>query len=354
MTMYDLTKKSWKTIGSVPWVSTSSGVSIAWMGKNHIIVFGSNTEQDGAIIVAYNIILGVGSCRYPMKMYKEGTRIYCYHDRIILEASNHIGMLPYVLETKRNLSSLLGSHEIVQEECTEFADWGMPIKPLPVSNEVKELLKLGLTERNICAQVIQPLLEKDNVKKLKKVLKEFKDVPESVVVQLISYVLQLVDTNDVNVTSLQDFAKWFYIFYQTEEAEEKIDLLNYVFQISFSDALLIPYLRESLTLNDTLFLMSYISFLLVDLDSDFDVDYESKLCDWCILLMDAFYQQFLITKDEKVTNVLNSTLSAVTSIVSKLSKIDDLLPLLNKIVSGKLLIDDNEDTLSYTIEMMQI
>lgn len=352
--MYDLVKKSWKTVGSVPWVSTQSSVSLAWMGKNHLILFGSNTEQDGAIIVAYNIVLGVGSCRYPMKMYTEGARIYCYNDRIILEASNHIGMLPYVLETKRNLSSLLGSHEIIQEECTEFADWGMPIKPLPVCDEVQELLKLGLTERSICSQVIQPLFEKNDCQNIRNTLKYFKDVPESILVQLINYTLRLINFNKINVSSLQDFAKWYTDFSHLEKSKDKIELLNHVFEISFSDALLIPYLRESLTLNDALFLMTYITFLLIDTDSDIDVAYESKLCDWCILLMDAFYQQFLMTKDEKVTNVLDNSLATIASLVSHLNKIDNVLPLLNKIVSGKVLTDDSEDTLSYTIEMMQI
>lgn len=353
MTLYDLTKKSWKTIGTVPWVSALSSVSLAWMGKNHLLVFGSNTEQDGAIIVAYNTLLGVGSCRYPMKMYTEGARMYCFNDRIILEASNHIGMLPYVLETKRNLSSLLGSHEIIQNECTEIADWGTPTKPLySVSEEIKELLKLGLTERVICSQILQPYFEKSDCKSIKKVLKEFKDVPESVLVQLLSYTLKLVDYTDADLSSFEEFGQWFTDF--SEKSKDVHELLNYAFEISFSDALLIPDLRKYLTLNDTLFLLAYISHMLIDSESDFDTDYESKLCDWCILLTDAFYQQFLMTKDEKVTQVLHNTLQVVSSLVKQLDKIDDLLPLLNKFVTRRFKPDESEDTLSYTIELMQI
>ncbi|KAL4719177.1 hypothetical protein ACJJTC_017601 [Scirpophaga incertulas] len=123
LTAYNLAEKTWKSIGSVSCISTLSRVSMAWMGKHHLVLFGSNIEQDGAIIVAYNVVLGVSSCKYPMKMYSEGARLYCYNDRLILETSNHIGMLPYVLETKRNLSSLLGSQEIIQDDCMEIANW---------------------------------------------------------------------------------------------------------------------------------------------------------------------------------------------------------------------------------------
>ncbi|XP_028175263.1 uncharacterized protein LOC114363665 [Ostrinia furnacalis] len=350
MTVYDLLSKSWKSVGSVPWVSTLSTVSLAWMGKNHLIAFGSNTDQDGAIIVAYNTLLGVGSCRYPMKMYTEDARLYCFYDRIILEASNHIGMLPYVLETKRNLSSLLGSHEIVQDECTEIADWGTPTRPIyTASDEIKELLKLGITERAVCSQVVQPYFEKCDSEGIKNVLKEFNDIPESVLVQLLNYTLKLAHYTDACV---DDFEKWYNTF--SENSKPVKELLDYAFEITFSDALLIPYLRESLNLNDTLFLMSYMSHLLMDSETEFNTDYESKLCDWCILLTDAFYQQFLMTKDEKVTNVLCHTLEVVSSLVQQLDKIDELLPLLNKFVTGRFKPHENEDSLPYTIELMQI
>ncbi|CAG9794099.1 unnamed protein product [Diatraea saccharalis] len=352
---FDLLKKSWKTVGSVPWISTVSSVSVAWMGKNHLILFGSNIEQDGAIIVAYNIALGVGSCKYPMKMYTEGARLYCFNDRIILEASNHIGMLPYVLETKRNISSLLGSHEIGQDEYLEVANWDntTTLVSCSTSDDTKELIKLGLTERSICAQVILPLLEKTDHKSVLKVIIEFKDVPEAVLVQLLNYVLKLVSAKDANVSSPDEFAKWHSSACNLD-AEDKFTLLNHIFGISFCDALLIPYLRESLSINDTLFLMSYISFLLVDVKSELDTDYEGKLFDWYSLLMDAFYQQFLITKDEKITNVLENTNNIVKRILSQLDTINEMMPLLNKFLTGNVVTEDNDDLLPYTIEIMQI
>ncbi|XP_050351712.1 nucleolar protein 11 [Nymphalis io] len=358
VTVYDLLKKSWKTIGTVPWISTSSSVSISWMGQDHLILFGSNSDQDGAIIVAYNVILGVGSCRYRMKMYSENAKLYCFNGIIILEASNHIGMLPYVLETNRNLSSLLGSHEIVEDTCAEIAEWDTPVEPIfNETEEIKDLLKVGLTERGMCAQVIPPLLEKGDYQKVFKTSQGFKDIPESILVLLLNYAIKLVNPVNVDITNHEDLVKFCNCDNESGEIKkihkDKFKILDYLLQVTLSDAMLIPYLRNNLPLDNALFLMSYISYLLVDSDKNFNASYESKLFDWCILLMDAFYQQYLLTKDDKTTSVLNHTQKVVTSLVDKLMQVNSALPLLHKIASGKQS-ENNEESLSYAIELIEI
>ncbi|XP_072947298.1 nucleolar protein 11 [Epargyreus clarus] len=358
MTMYDLNQKNWKTIGVVPWIFTGTSVSLAWMGHDHLILFGSNIDQDGAIIVAYNVILGVGSCRYPMKMYSEDARLYCFNDRIILEASNHIGMLPYVLEIERNLASILGSHEIIQDECTEIADWGTPTVPMyEVKDDIKDLLKIGLTERNICSQIIPPLLEKDDFRPVYRTIKEFQDVPESVLVMLLNYTVKLVNPNSVDIVNEEEFIKLCSCNRESKKEtivhKAKFELLNYIFEIPFSDAMLIPYLRNSLALDDALFLMCYISYLLIDSDKKLEMDYESKLFDWATLFLDSFYQQYLMTKDQKVTYALDKLQNVVVNLINQLTVVDSTLPLLNKILSGKNIVQSVESS-SYAIELMKI
>ncbi|CAH2237096.1 nucleolar protein 11 [Pararge aegeria] len=349
ITEYDLIKKTWKTIGTVPWISTITSVSIAWMGKDHLILFGSNTDQDGAIIVAYNIILGVGSCRYPMKMYSENAKLYCFNGRIILEASNHIGMLPYVLEINRNLSSLLGSHEIKQNNHTEIANWDTPVDPLfNYPKEVKSLLKLGLTERSMCAQVIGKLVEEDDINNINQVIRKFVDVPESVLVILLNYAIKNINPASIDITNHEEFVKF------CKNDSKSFTLLQYLFEIVFSDAMLIPYLRNGLSLDSALFLLNYISYLLVDSDIKIDSHYESKLFDWCTLLMDSFYQQYLLTKDEKVSDVLNNVQNVVGNLIDQLTVIDSTLPMLHKIVSGTYSDPNDRETLPYTIEMINI
>lgn len=347
MSMYDLTKKSWKTIGTIPWISTFNHVSIAWMAKDHLILFGSNMDQDGAIILAYNVVLGVGSCKYPMKMYSAEAKLYCINERIILEASNHIGVLPYVLEIRRNLSRLLGSHEIIQDEETEIANWDNSMEQnIQVADEFKDYLKQGITERSICTQVVQPLLEKPSIEKVKMALSKFKDVPESVIVQTINYVLKIVDAKSVDLTKQHIFAKF------CKEQENNLSLLNYLLKIVYSDALLTFYLREGLSLDDALFLMTYITYLLFDQHTSLDAEFESKLLDWCTLLVDSFYQQYLMTKSKIVTHVLQNTLSCVLTLVKNLHTIDKTMITLHKYLTGKDKI--REESVPYSIEMMKI
>ncbi|XP_053606578.1 uncharacterized protein LOC128673021 isoform X2 [Plodia interpunctella] len=348
LVVYDLMKKCWKIVGAVPWVSTLRAVSLAWMGKNHVILFGNNSEQDGAVMVVYNTVLGIGSCRYPMKMYSEGAKLFCMNGHIIQEASNHIGMLPYVLETKRNLANLLGSHEVTRGEQMKIAEWGSSIPNIQTCKEIKEFLHPGIAERAICSIVIPKLLEENyKVNNILSLLKSLKDIPESVLVMLLNYAVKQINPGDLNVSDEEECAKFF-----TTLEQPKI-FMNQILKVDFSDALLIPYLREGLSLNNTLLLMSYITYLLVNSDEHLDGAFESKLFDWCNLFMDAFYQQFLMTKDEKVAKVLENMMSVCQQLTDKLVAVDELLPVLLKIVSGSLT-DEPEEKLSYSIEMMQI
>lgn len=366
MTVYDLMKKTWKTIGTVPWISTSSNISLAWMGDKHLILFGGNIDQDGAIIVAYNTSIGVGSCRYPMKMYSDGAKIYCFHGRIIIESSNHIGMLPYVIEASRSLSSLLGSHEVGKEDRTEIAQWGSANQPeYKVSKEMRELLALGISERSICAHMMPTALETKNFTDVFEVLKLFQDVPESVIALSLSQCIKSLEINQIDITNKEEFEQFIMIpkSKSKQAAKKKADTLKrsclkflaYLLRIPFSDALLVPYLRDALTLDEAMFLLTYISHLLLkESDSNKDeINFESKLFDWCTSLMDAFYQQYLMTKDEKVTYVLDNMKNLVEDLINQLMAMDSSLPMLNKLLRGKV-IDDIEGSLSYSIEIMEI
>ncbi|XP_073946723.1 nucleolar protein 11 [Choristoneura fumiferana] len=349
MVVYNLPRKTWNTVGTIPWISTTDSVSLMWMNYGHIVAFGSNLERDGAIIVAYNINLGIGSCRYPMKMYSKDAKLFCFDNRIVLEASNHVGILPYVVELKRNLSSLLGSHEIAKDDHMEIADWGSMTTPqFQVTEDVEQLIKQGLSERTICFQVISDILENKSStdsESILSTLKQFKDVPETVILLLINHVFKTVDT-DFDITDNAEIANAVSSF------ASEFKLLEYLFGLTFSDALLIPHLQSGMPLNDALFLMAYISYLLIGTEKDLDVE-ENRLLDWCALLMDAFYQQYLMTKDDKVTIVLQKMLEVLVNLINQLGIVDNTIALMHKVLYTKPS-DDNEEVLPYTIELMEI
>lgn len=349
MAVYNLPRKTWNTVGTIPWISTTDSVSLMWMNYGHIVAFGSNLERDGAIIVAYNINLGIGSYRYPMKMYSKDAKLFCFDNRIVLEASNHIGILPYVVELKRNLSSLLGSHEIAEDDHMEIADWGSTNTPkFQVTTDIEQFIKQGLTERIICLQVMSETLEKKSKTDFEstlRTLKQFKDVPETVILLLINHVIKSVDT-DFDITDNTEIATAVSSF------PSAFKLLDYLFGLTFSDALLIPHLQSGMLLNDALFLMAYISYLLIGTEKDVDIE-ENKLLDWCALLMDAFYQQYLMTKDDKVTIVLKKMLEVLVNLINQLGIVDNTIALMHRVLYTKP-IDDNEEVLPYTIELMEI
>ncbi|KOB70990.1 Nucleolar protein 11 [Operophtera brumata] len=334
-------------IGTVPWIGTTSTVSIATMGKNHLILFGSNKNQEGAIIVAYNYSLGVGSCRYPMKMYRENAKVYCYHKRIVLEASNHIGMLPFTLESKRNLSSLLGSHEIIIDEKPEVADWNLTAEPVTELTTLQEnATRLGITERKACAQIIPDLIQNDEYEQLVTLLEEFNDLPESVMGTLFRYATRRLNPKNLDITKKE--------FKESIEHtdEDNFKLLNSIFKITVCDALVIPHLREALTIDESLFILWYIARLLFQSEEPLDLNEESRLCDWLTLIMDAFYQQYLISKDVKVTEVLSSVRRDVGGQIRGLNSCSEVIAELQKMkTTGKKQTDAEQ---YYTIEIMNL
>ncbi|XP_063363626.1 nucleolar protein 11 [Cydia amplana] len=350
MTAYNLSRRSWQSIGTIPWVSAPSRVSLSWMGQNHIVAFGSNFDRDGAIIVAYNVQLNIGSCKYPMKMYTADAKLYCFGDRIILEASNHIGILPYVIEERRQLSSLLGSHEIVEDDSLEIADWGTATnKSESQLTWNGKPLKQGLSERTLCAQVINNIFEESNIdcERIIDVLKEFKDVPESVVVLLINHVMKTI--NEMKTikedASISDKVVAAYSEYVSE-----FKLLDYLLGITVSDSFVLTYLRSSMSLDNALFLLAYVACLLKT-GKGVEVE-ENKLLDWCTVLIDAFYQQYLMTKDEKVTEVLTQTLAVIKDLIQDLDVVNSTIAVMHKLLYTKT-VETLED-LPYSIELMEI
>ncbi|XP_047993297.1 uncharacterized protein LOC125231771 [Leguminivora glycinivorella] len=344
ITAYNLSRRSWDTIGTIPWVSAPARVSLGWMGHHHLVAFGSNADRDGAIIVAYNVLLNIGSCKYPMKMYTADAKLYCFNEHIILEASNHIGILPYVIEEKRQLSSLLGSHEIVEDDL-EIANWGSSNKTDSVITWNGKPLKQGLSERILCAQIINNMFEESNTdcERIIDVLNQFKDVPESVVVLLINHVMKTI--NEASDASIGDKVVAAYSKYVSE-----FNLLDCLLGITVSDSFLLTYLRSSMSLDNGLFLLAYVACLLKT-GKGVQVE-ENKLLDWSMVLMDAFYQQFLMTKDEKVTEVLTQTLAVIKDLTQDLDLVNSTIALMHKLLYTKS-VETSED-LPYSIELMEI
>ncbi|XP_038223310.1 nucleolar protein 11 [Zerene cesonia] len=355
MGIYDIKEKSWKVTFSIPWISTVSEVSVAWMGDNNLIFFGSNTEQDGAILVAYNVALGVGSCKYPMKMYTQHAKLYCFNSRILLQASNHIGMLPYILETDRNLSSLLGSHD-AQENQTVIADWGTSDQPLfRISNEMQELLLKGLSERSIFAQIIPSVVKTNDFNHILKALLEFQDIPESNLVMLLNYTIKEMNVDHIDITNEDEFLN--FCSSQLDYSEDKYELipkfvlLNHLLRTSFSDALMLPHLQNGMSLDNGLFLLSYIAYLITE--TDLYIAHESIMYDWCTLLLDAFYQQYLMIKDEKVSYVLEKVRKIVVGLIDNLNNVSSVMPELDKIIN-KSQVPEEKVLSTYTIELLNI
>jgi hypothetical protein len=137
-------------------------------------------------------------------------------------------------------------------------------------------------------KLLPPLLEAKAVSELNWCIKHFTDIPERSLVQILLFCLE-------NVT-------------KTEEQQPFRKLLNAVLHAPFSDVCLMPSLRTT-PFHHTLALLHHLA---EEIEAD---ESEVKLCnlvEWTSLLLDAHYQQYLLSGDPEVLELLHRIRGLVT------------------------------------------
>lgn len=341
-------------VGHVPWVCSDVEVSMSWMGGKHIALFGADSAQEGAVLAVFNVLFGVGSCSHPLKLFCKGARMWCLPEYVLLEATQNIAVVPFILSSHRNTLSLIGSYKN-DKVCDQVltADWGKGKAPWKSKDKWNDLASKGLSEREICAEYFPPLLQENNIELIRKSLNEFKDIPENVIISLVSFVVKkLVDKCSVDAPT-----DVFNMELSTGEKELR-SLLNLLLDLPYVKENIISYLRKNLVFEDMLFLLRYTNFLLSDKSetSNFDFDYEQKVISWSTVLIDSHYQQLVLSSSKETQDILAELVSTIDDLVGQVECTEGVIPMLHSITAGKDINQNKciDDSTTYYIEEIKV
>lgn len=295
-------------------LSCKNKVCMLVLSSTYIALYGADKNEEGASLVVYNIQFKVTQCKQAFKLYTVGSKMYLIRDNILLTVGNHLAVLPYQLATEQ-LAALVGSHRQTTNDdvliLTENVDWGEKetkeskhFKNIPksIKKSIENFQNEGYPERLICAEIIPKMIEKQNIPNLLDSLKYFNEIPESLIVDLVVFVLNLDE-------KIFGTSKKVEIEDCPIQPLKRCHLLNRIIALPYNDMLIMNYLRNKLQVSDSLKLLKYICILLNDNvltlnEEKNQIESEIKIIEWGSVLLDAHYQKLLLSKDPNILKVL--------------------------------------------------
>lgn len=324
------------------------------LNDDYIVLYGASASEEGAIVIIYNLQFKVTQSKQTFKLFTMGARLWQIDNNLLLCVGQNLAVVPFRLETEQ-IAALVGSHKVVQDEnCDveivhnlEVVSWESSVTnetsksvPEKIRLKVAELSKQGLSENQICEEIVPYFLTKNDLEAISSCLEYFIDFPEVCLAKLLKFCL----VAEVNSSDRID--------------SKYSNLVDKILTKSFSDVLLLPFLRTEVDLSDILLLLQYIAYLLSssghclpDLDL---VQTESKLIEWSCVLLDSNYQKFLLSKDETVIETVNHLLKIVDTHIEYLESLRSVVPLMKHLQQGKVLNKTSSASFKYSVEQIQL
>lgn len=317
-------------------ISAQHLVKVVPLDDKYIAIYGSDPDEEGAILLIYNVQFKVTQSKQIHKLYTDEAKIWKTYNFVLLPVGQNLIVVPFCLESEQ-LVALIGSHNPLQMKIDsdisfvtdfEVANWndkdeteiiseknkkkdklavientkGKQI-PSSLKGRLKELFKEGLSEAAIIEQIIPEILEEENVQLLEDSLKFFTDIPEKYMAKMLQFILacnknKFTKTRDRHYTNLPEGLL----------PNERVALLDKLLTRDFSEVLLLPYLRYELSIDQAVFLLQYLVYELSEDGHNLSVlnstETETCIIKWISLLLDSNYQKFVLSKDNAIEDVL--------------------------------------------------
>uniref|UniRef100_A0A182J4C1 Uncharacterized protein n=1 Tax=Anopheles atroparvus TaxID=41427 RepID=A0A182J4C1_ANOAO len=240
----------------------------------------------------------------------------------------------------------------------------------------EELERSGCSEVEICNKLVPWLVQADLPDELAKCLKRYSVISEQTIVKALNYAMSLpeepldegVEDNgnsaiDTITTVLEEPLPNQNVFVDAQCAHRSHrDLLNIVLSCSFNRTDMIPFVRTELSYPKVTKLLQHLEYLLVDpmatlsetLHTADTFDSDEKTVEWITVLLDAHFQQFILSKDDGTQEQIKRMLRIVDEHIECLRQLKALAPTLQRLMETK-----KEDKRSgrnqlYSIETIQL
>ncbi|XP_044272275.1 nucleolar protein 11 [Tribolium madens] len=327
-------------------ISCKEYVSLVSLDPNYIAMYGCNSNEEGALLVIYNVQFKVVQSKQSFKLFTNGAKLYCIDGNLFFPVGQNLAVLPFHLDMEQ-LAALVGSHKVVQTDPdisivqkVQFVSWGknpdLNVNNVPdkIKSKVEDFESQGLSDNFIFEALLADVLEGKNLDTLIEMVDYFADVPESCLVKVLKLLINL--ESKLFKKNTQSAASNFP---PSLQPRERTELLDVILTKSFNETLLLSHLRSILSLDEVLVLLQYIHFLLSEnghcLPSHNFMETEAKLIEWSCILLDANYQKFLLSRDAKISETLTSLKNQIKEELESYDDLQQLAALLTEIKNNR-------------------
>ncbi|CAH1170016.1 unnamed protein product [Phaedon cochleariae] len=346
-------------------LSTKHSVSILSLDENYIAMYGANYNEEGAVLVIYNTQFKVTQSKQPFKLFTNNSEIWRVEENLMVPVGQNLAVIPFHLENEQ-LAALVGSHKIVQDKDSEVrivqevdvASWDTKYKmrdrqlPEDLKNQISELITCGLPESIILEETLPEIFKTHDTASLYLCIRHFSDIPEEYLAKILKYTLDL-DANYFNEKKSE-----FVNLPEILQPLERVKILDNIFSRPFSEVLLLPFLRQQLSIGDVSLLLNYICLLWSDDQSTLphlnSIETESKLLHWSCILIDSNYQKIILSNDKSIRECLGVLNRLIQDHLSCLGDLKVILPMLRNIKKTSQCTDANMLSLRYSVEQLSL
>ena len=326
-------------------VNTKHPVVMVALNESTVAMYGADADEEGAVLIIYNIQFKLVQAVQKLKLFTSDAKLWKIEDKLLLAANRHLAIAPYSLAPQR-IEAMLGStlhfkndasaeDDIVVIQESTVADWGtitsdemnhrISVKGLKksIATQVSTYLREGMSDAAIHRNLIPQLIEAKDVSSILWCLDNLKDLPEELLIQLLSFCLRESYNNDI---TKQNNVKENSSNDMYESAQNQF--LSKIIDICYTDISVISYLRTGLSFDEILKLLSYLIDKLNEENSSDNLALEheyktnNQVYEWIGHLIDSHYQHYLLSQDGqvyKLLNKLNEALQIQVSIIHMFS-----------------------------------
>jgi len=329
-------------------INTKYPVVITHLNETTIAIYGADVMDEGAILMIYNVQFKLVQAAQKLKLYTNDAKLWKIEDKLLLAANRHLAVAPYHLAPQR-ISAMLGSSlrfknesfknekdadDIVVVQDAMVAQWenrnqiqknsigGIPSN---ISKQIHVYLNEGWSDTAIQEMLIPNLMESNDILSIYWCLDTFKDLPEKLLVDLLTFALRSPDKIFVPVQNgtTDSISK-------ANNPYSRDSFLAKVLSISYSSVSLLPHLKTGLTFDEVLKLLEYLMLKLSEETNSLEDNpqpNDHQLYEWSCVLLDSHYQHYLLSQDTYVLELFNK----LNSILEEHVRIKDVLRILYRL-----------------------
>lgn len=211
-----------------------------------------------------------------------------------------------------------------------------------------EMEKCGASEFEISEKCVPVLIKANLPGELVTCLRKYTNISEKMLVRSLKFLLGL------SHSSVSQRGRF-------EMSEQQIGYVNVVLSCSFNEDIIKDHLR-TLDFDEVLCLMTHIYGLLESVEKTLDeaaqladnFDEDIQLLNWFMVLLDAHYQQFILSRQAKLPQMLAKWKELIDGHCVALREMKSVSAVLYNLVRGNALTTDKQSSKWYSVEAVKL